>query len=170
MFLSFLGKMLVAASTFSHYKHHQTIKYLICISSFGSIVFISKGYGGRCSDKYITENCGILDMIKEEDVIMADRGFLIQEQIIKRKAKFIIPSFKNGKQQLQPLEIERNREIASLRIHVERVIGNLRSKFLITSNRQPITTISKKIDEEMYFDYTMKVACAILNLNPSIIV
>ncbi len=35
-------------------------KYLIGIAPQGVISFISKGYGGRVSDKYITMNCGFL--------------------------------------------------------------------------------------------------------------
>ena len=143
---------LARSNMFSNYKHHQTLKYLICISSFGSIVFISKGYGGRCSDKFILESCGILEFIVENDIILADRGFLIQNSIDKKKATLIMPSFKNGRSQLDPCAIENNRKIASARIHVERVIGVLRQKFLVTTNRQPITAISKKFNGNMYFD------------------
>ena len=39
--------------TYSHYKHHQTVKYLIGISPQGSVTFISAGWGGRVSDKHI---------------------------------------------------------------------------------------------------------------------
>ena len=37
--------------TYSNYKHHQTVKYLIGISPHGTITFISDGWGGRTSDK-----------------------------------------------------------------------------------------------------------------------
>ena len=41
--------------------------------------FISKAWGGRASDKFITEHCGFLDHILPGDVILADRGFDIQD-------------------------------------------------------------------------------------------
>ena len=41
--------------TYSHYKHHQTVKYLIGISPQGSVTFISAGWGGRVSDKHSAE-------------------------------------------------------------------------------------------------------------------
>ena len=40
------------ALTWSSYKHHHTAKYLIRITPQGVICFISKGLGGRVSDKY----------------------------------------------------------------------------------------------------------------------
>ena len=43
------------AVTWSTYKHHNTVKYLISITPQGTVSFISKGYGGRASDKYIAE-------------------------------------------------------------------------------------------------------------------
>lgn len=48
------------AQTFSSYKNHNTVKVLIGITPQGSISFVSKAWGGRTSDKFLTENCGIL--------------------------------------------------------------------------------------------------------------
>jgi len=42
---------LASAQVFSNYKRHTTVKWLIGISPQGSIVFISRGYGGRASDQ-----------------------------------------------------------------------------------------------------------------------
>jgi len=36
------------------------VKYLIGIAPQGKTAFISTGWGGRTSDKHITENCGLL--------------------------------------------------------------------------------------------------------------
>ena len=34
-----------------------------------------QGYGGRASDKYVTEHCGLLNKLLPGDCVMADRGF-----------------------------------------------------------------------------------------------
>lgn len=60
------------AQTFSNYKHGHTLKYLISITPQGVISFISKGWGGRTSDKRITENCGFLDKLLPGDLVLAD--------------------------------------------------------------------------------------------------
>lgn len=49
------------AQTWSSYKHSNTAKFLIGVTPQGSISFISRGYGGRVSDKHVMENCGILN-------------------------------------------------------------------------------------------------------------
>jgi hypothetical protein len=41
--------------TYSNYKCHNTVKYLVGISPHGQIMFISKAFGGRASDKFIVE-------------------------------------------------------------------------------------------------------------------
>ena len=51
------------AQTFSNYKHHNIVKFLIAITPQGVVSFVSKGCGGRFSDKYLTENCGLLNYL-----------------------------------------------------------------------------------------------------------
>ena len=79
--------LLARAQTFSTYKHHNTVKFLIDIAPHGVITYISKAWGGRTSDKYITENSEILDNLQPGDVILADRGFSIEESIALYYAK-----------------------------------------------------------------------------------
>ena len=44
---------------------------------------VSKGWGGRVSDVHITENCGILEYLQREDVILANRRFNIHDSVYK---------------------------------------------------------------------------------------
>ena len=101
---------------------------------------------------------------------MADRGFTIQECVAFKRAELVIPAFTKGKAQLDPIDVERTRGIANVRIHVERVIGLLRRKytilegilttdFLITNPKSPTPLI----------DQILRVSAALVNLCPSII-
>ena len=63
------------------YKHHQTVKYLIGIALQGMVTFISNGWGGRTSDKHIVEKSGLLNNLFPGDILMADRGFKISDDV-----------------------------------------------------------------------------------------
>jgi hypothetical protein len=76
------------------------------------------------------------------DIVLADRGFDIQDSVGLHCAEVKIPAFIRGKKQLSPLEIEQTRKIAHTRIHVERVIGLVRNKHTILQNTIPTTTPS----------------------------
>ena len=89
--------------TYSNYKNHHTVKYLIGIAPQGVITFISKGWGGKVSDKYITEKSGILEKLLPGDILMADGGFNIKEDVSFYQAELVIPSFTKGKKQLHPM-------------------------------------------------------------------
>ncbi|ESO85592.1 hypothetical protein LOTGIDRAFT_98628, partial [Lottia gigantea] len=69
------SNLLANAAKWSSYKHHNTVKFLIGIMPPGSVSFISKGWGGRTSDKHVTENSGFLSNILPGDLVLADRGF-----------------------------------------------------------------------------------------------
>lgn len=66
-----------------------------------------------------TENCGILDRLLPGDVVLADRGFNIQDSVSIYCAKLHVPSGTKGEKQLSPEEVESTRKIANVRIHVE---------------------------------------------------
>lgn len=96
IFIERPSNLLARAQTFSNYKHHNTVKVLIAITPQGSICFTSKAWGGRTSDKYLTDNCGLLNHLKPGDLVMADRGFTIQESVALYQAQLAIPAFTRG--------------------------------------------------------------------------
>ena len=66
----------------------------------GVITFVSELWGGGVSDEVITVKCGILDLIKKGDNIMADRGFKIKDLLSRKGATFNIPPFLGQRKQL----------------------------------------------------------------------
>ena len=158
------------SQTFSHYKHNNTMKYLIGITPQGSISFISKGWGGRTSDKHVTENCGFLDNLLPGDIVLADRGFDIDEMVGMMCAEVKIPSFTRGRSQMCARDIESTRELAHLRIHVERVIGNLCAKYTVLTGTLPICLVLPCESEGITFlDKMVTLCCALTNMCPSVV-
>lgn len=82
--------LIARAMTWSNYKHHKTIKFLIGITPQGVISFISKAWGGRVIDKYLTEKSNILNNLPPGDVVLADRGFDIADSVAFYQAQLYI--------------------------------------------------------------------------------
>lgn len=167
LFIQKPADMGTAAQCWSHYKHHYTIKYLIAITPQGTVAFISEGWGGRTSDKHLSCNSSFFNKILPQDVILADRGFLITDYARMYHAKVVIPAFTKGKSQLHPTEIEETRAIAHVRIHVERIIGAVRQKFRIITDPAPISLLSAA--DGLLLDKIVVVCCALLNICPPIV-
>ena len=58
------------------------MKFLVGITPSGFISFLSDCYGGRASDKFITADNGLYDLLERYDEVMADRGFQIREELM----------------------------------------------------------------------------------------
>ena len=174
VFIDRPSNLMARAQTFSSYKHHNTVKVLIGVTPQGSISFVSKAWGGRTSDKYLTENCNILKNLLPGDLVLADRGFTIDDMVVFHGAKLAIPAFTKGKEQLDPIDVERTRGIANVRIHVERVIGLLRRKYTILSGTLPIDFLkcNPKGSQEAripMIDRIITVCAALTNFCPGIV-
>ena len=170
VFCERLKDLKARAQTYSNYKHHNTVKFLIGITPQGVISYVSKGWGGRVSDKHLTENCGILKLLLPGDQVLADRGFNVQDSVGLYCAEITIPPFTKGKKQLSKLEIDSARQLSRVRIHVERVIGLLRQKYTILESTLPINMImcDSETDCSM-IDKIVNICCALCNCSESVV-
>ena len=117
------------SSTWSSYKHHNTAKFLIACTPNGCISFISPLYVGSISDVELTRVSGFLTRLEDKPgiSIMADRGFTVKDMLERIGVELNIPPFMEGREQLPAKDIQEGRNIASLRIHVERAIGRIKT-------------------------------------------
>ena len=170
VFIERSSGLLTRSATWSTYKHHNTAKFLIGIAPQGVVSFISQAWGGRVSDKYLTEHCGILTKLLPGDIVLADRGFDITDSVGICQATLHTPAFTKGKAQLTALEVEKTRSIANVRIHVERVIGIVRQKYTILQGTLPIDYVSTRAGEEcLVLDRIVRISCALCNLCDSVV-
>ena len=116
------------------------------------------------------ENAGFLKHLLPGDVVLADRGLNIEDTLHLYGAELKIPAFTKGKPQLSKEDVDNTRQLASVRIHVERLIGLTRQKYTIMQG--PIMIPLLKKDDKtglMAFDKIVHVACALVNLSESIV-
>ncbi|XP_064461896.1 uncharacterized protein LOC135372128 [Ornithodoros turicata] len=126
-----------ALNMYSFYKSTQTVKYMIGVSPAGLITYISKGYGGRASDKAIFEQSGLVHSLTPGiDQIMVDKGFLIEDICTNHSIKLVRPPFLRQKQQFSKEEALQTKKIAAARVHVERAIQRIKL-FKILSSKLP---------------------------------
>lgn len=145
------------------------MKFLIGITPQGVISFLSKGWGGCVSDKYLTENSGVLNKLVPGDVVLADRGFDIKDSVGLMCAEVKIPAFTKGQSQLSTFDVEATRKIAHVRIHVERVIGTVWQKFTILNSTLPIDFLKMDSEEFSTVDKIVTVSCGLTNLCDSVV-
>lgn len=79
-------------------------------------MFVSATYGGRCSDKFITMDSGILEYLQPVDEVMADSGFTIRYILFERKVNLVIPSFIKKGAQLSEEQVTSTRRIEELQM------------------------------------------------------
>ncbi|CAG4994273.1 unnamed protein product [Parnassius apollo] len=83
-------------ATFSNYKNKNTIKFLIGATPGGLISYCSDGYGGATSDRQLTERSSLIKLCQAGDIIMADKGFNVQDIFASKNVAIKIPTFLKG--------------------------------------------------------------------------
>ena len=169
VFLERPSNLAARSSTWSSYKSNNTIKYLIGVTPQGVISYISEGWGGRASDKYVVEHSSFLNKLCVGDVVMADRGFDVSDSMGMMGAKLLIPTFRRDRPRLTGEQVEKTRRIANSRIHVERVIGLLRQKYTILHSTIPIDYVKASDSKVTVLDKITVICCALINMCPSVV-
>ena len=99
LFIQRSPAMLAQSETWSDYKHHNAWKLLVGVTPNGQVTFLSDLWGGRVSDKQITGESGVLEMLQPGDSVMVDRGFDISG-IVPAAVTVNMPPFLAGCDQL----------------------------------------------------------------------
>ena len=77
-------------------------------------------------------------MVPKRKSIMADRGFDIQDLLAKYELMLNIPPFK-GKNHLEKEDVIKTQKIARVRIHIERVIGQVKQRYRLLQGVIPLS-------------------------------
>ncbi len=148
-------------ATWSEYKHHNTLKYLISVLPNSSISFVSEPYTGAISDKAIVNSTNFLSTLPPHSSLMTDKGFSnIAQECAESSIHLIVPPGKRGTSQMTPDEVKKTSDIAKTRILVEQVIRRIKT-FQILANEVPISLLRNLND-------IMIVCSAISNLREPI--
>lgn len=117
-------------NTWSSYKHYNSFKFMIGISCYGGITFVSEGFEGNKSDAEILQESGLMDLLEQGDAVMCDRGFNVAPELLKIGVTTVIPPFYRGKT-LTAEESLYNSAISQARIYVEHAMGKIKEFRLV---------------------------------------
>lgn len=149
---------------FSNYKHHITYKFLVGISPQMGITYVSRMYGGRASDKFITGDSKNLlkNLDDDKGAVMADRGFLVEGILDDMGVKLYMPAFKGSdRPQLSAHEGEVSEKISNVRIHIERAIQRIKTYHILDGE---LKLSMKDIAEQVF-----TVCAYLVNFQPPIV-
>lgn len=149
--------------TYSQYKKNFTAKVLIGITPGGFISLRSDVAGGRKSDSQLTIESGLLDLLKDGDKVLADKGFPEIKTVIDasgKKVQMVMPPFLEKKNEFSSEETQQTYSVARVRIHVERIMQRLRTYQIL-----------HKIPQHLFhcIDDILHICCVLVNLQPPII-
>ena len=100
------------------------------------MTFVSAVFEGSASDRQITEESGLLELLEPGASIMADKGFQTQDNCTSIGVKVNIPPKRQGERQMLASEVASTKKIAGTRIHVERKMQRIKC-FAILSKELP---------------------------------
>ena len=150
-------------SSYLEYKSHTTVKFLVSIDPFRCVFnFVSTGFSGNSSDRFVVENSGFLDVLKPRQRNLADRGFTARDLIAQQSTFLTILSFLRGVSKLTGQQAMESRTVASVRIRVDNTIKQLKD-FRLLSAILP-NRINKRIIDDIFV-----IASALYNLQPPLI-
>lgn len=118
------NKMDMQKVTYSAYKHYNSWKSLVGMAPNGVGTFFSELYPGSVSDKRIVEHCGIIEQLHLGDLLLADKGFLI-EDILPYGVILNVPPLLTTAQFTRE-QVRITEQIAKARVHVERLMKKIK--------------------------------------------
>ncbi|KAJ8911815.1 hypothetical protein NQ315_014240 [Exocentrus adspersus] len=106
---------LMQSLTWSEYKKCNTLKFLISCTPNGFINFISGAFGGRISDKDISQKSEYLQHLPNNIWVMADRGFKqIENLLAEKNCKLVRPPSVADSKKSSRQEVHEAKRIAAL--------------------------------------------------------
>ena len=152
-------------SACSNYKKHNTIKFLLAITPFGTVTFVYQYWGGTVSDQILIGESRLLQLVEYGDVLLADWGFGVSDSVTIHYATKEIPISTWCKSQLNQKHMEISKKLSQVRIHVEQVIGLLKNKYALLQGGLPISMLKHKDDWHVCnIDRILVVCASLVNL------
>ncbi|KAL0811979.1 hypothetical protein ABMA28_009377 [Loxostege sticticalis] len=120
---------------------------------------------GRATDVMIVQDCGYLECLPPNQAVMADRGFKDLSCSLEAKRCTLIrpPSVSKSSPSTRDGQVKLSKQIAALRIHIERVISRLREFHMLLPHACLDHNLIPVIDDVII------IACGLINMQGMVI-
>ncbi|XP_077375250.1 uncharacterized protein LOC144017495 [Festucalex cinctus] len=162
------SSLLASAECHTAFKSQHTMKYLIAFCPQGSICFISNGWGGRTSDKFITEQSNFLRHLLRGDLVLANQCFNVSQSVQSHQAEMKIPAFTRGKKQLDPVNLV-DTSCLPFKIRFDRISCLLCQKYKILQSTLPVDFTDVDTDDVTYLDKIVHICSGLMNVSQSVV-
>jgi len=139
-------------------------KILIGITLTGSVTFISNVWDGKVSDRYIMENCGILEKLIVGDVLITSNGKNDDDPEGFSCAEVIVPAYQDGKKQLAEMK---SIDVPKIRVHINQILSGFKKQYPVLEGVVPVSFCTKKEGEMPAIEKVALVCCALSNIGNS---
>jgi len=113
----------------------------------------------------LTCESGILKELLPGDVLLADQGFYIAEEVGLMQESLEIPAFTKGLYQPFPIDVEKKQQCLQIHVQVEWVNGATRQHFFIYSSVLPIQYMKRiNYNDVPVVDKVVQVSCTCCSL------
>ena len=137
------------------------MKVLVGSTPGGLVSYVSPAYGGAVSDRQIVECSNLPAMCDPQDSVMADKGFNVQDLFAAHDVTVNIPTFFKKKNRMSGHQVLADRKISSKRVHIERIIGSMKTYKILTS---PLSSSETKL-----FSHVINVCAMLCNFRKRIV-
>ncbi|XP_033222836.1 uncharacterized protein LOC117176690 [Belonocnema kinseyi] len=139
------GLLLEDMSYRFEYKGHTTFKVLLGCTPNGAISFLSDVYEGAISDREIVIKSKLVDVLQPGDVVLADRGFTIEDLVESVGASLNIPPFLRQRNRFTAQEEIATKKVAKERIYVEHAIQKLKTESVYNDVNQSFSKAASNL-------------------------
>ena len=101
--------------------HTNTFKLSVSLSPICYFNIVSKLFTGCISDKELVRQSGFLAVLEEREIIMASKGFNIQDLLAIHRVRLIAPPIMTNNT-VSARASTATRRVANARVHVERIV------------------------------------------------
>jgi hypothetical protein len=110
--------------------------------TYPNIILLKEQQVSKLEQKHTPSTRNIIRLLQPGDLVLADRGFNIEDDLNFYGAKLAIPAYTREKKQLSLEEVEQSKRLSRVHIHVESVIGLLKQKYSILEDPLPVNRIN----------------------------